>query len=691
METERIPVRDVYHGTEIEDPYRWLEGSAAPEIEEPDAELDARVSRWMDERNAEVREVLDARPGREELEGRLRALLEVGEVHSLQMARDRTFYLKRSGSQAQAAVLVRRGTDPASRVLLDPRELDPEGLTTVSWISPSQDGRYLAFGLFRSGDENDVLHVLDVAHGTWLAEEIPGKVQECAWVPDGSGFFYRCLADMEDPYSGELRFHRLGEHHRHDRLLMEQEKEGPLATTWGPFGYPSRDGRWLILGYYTGTDSNDLWVADLDLWFRTGRLERKVIVLGERGMSQGRVAGDVLYMETTVDAPNGRLVGVDLHRPEREHWREILPERETAVLSSVSVARGVLAAVYTEHAVSRVETFDLEGAPRGAIELPGPGDAGVVTRSDRTDGYLVFTSFNSPMAWYRVDLLTRETEIWERLEVPADLDGVEVRQVFFPSKDGTKVPMFLVSRKGLEPDGERPTLLTGYGGFGIPIAPYFNGPVLPFLEKGGLYAVAGLRGGGEYGEEWHRAGMLEKKQNVFDDVIAAGEWLIGNGYTNPGRLAVAGGSNGGLLAGAALTQRPDLFAAVVSSMPLLDMLRYQHFLMAKYWVPEYGSSDDPEQFEVLEAYSPYHRVEDGTAYPAVLFVAGEHDTRVHALHARKMAARVRAATTSDPAEKPVLVWVDRSGGHGRGKPLANRVRESADFWSFLTWQLGVQP
>ncbi|MEM7048536.1 MAG: prolyl oligopeptidase family serine peptidase [Acidobacteriota bacterium] len=687
--TEVEPVKSSLHGVVVEDPYRWLEGSAAPELGADDPALDRRVSDWTDDQNSHTRRVLDALPGRQKLEERLRDLMEVGSVSSPTMRQNRYFYWQRDGNQPQWVVYMREGHDGEPRVLIDPSQLDDEGLTSIGWTSPNHDGTLLAFGLFRAGDENTTLHVLDVDRGRWLADEIPGKVQQASWLPDSSGFFYRRLGDIENPYSGQIKFHLLGDHHRQDPVLFEQYKEGPLATTWGPYASASRDGRWLTLIYWTGTDSNDLWAVDLDRWRRTGEFERIEIVTGADARCFGDAVGDTLYLHTTLDAPNGRVVAVDLTDPRPSEWREIVPENPTAVLEAVSLGRGVVAASYLENAVSRIELFDLDGESLGALDLPGIGSADVVTELDRTEAFLSFTSYNEPASIYRIDLKSRERALWARPEVPVDPDQVEVRQVRFRSKDGTLVPMFVVHKKGLKLDGNNPTLLYGYGGFNISMTPSFTATLFPWFEAGGVYAVANLRGGGELGDDWHRAGMLEQKQNVFDDFISAAEYLIGEGYTRPERLGITGGSNGGLLTGAALTQRPELFAAVISNVPLLDMLRYHHFLMAKFWVPEYGSADVADQFEVLRKYSPYHNVQKGTRYPAVLLTAGENDARVHPLHARKMAALLQASTTSDRDQDPVLLWVERSAGHGAGKPLADRIRETADQRIFMMWQLGM--
>jgi prolyl oligopeptidase len=429
----------------------------------------------------------------------------------------------------------------------------------------------------------------------------------------------------------------------------------------------------------------------LDRWAKTGEFVKTDIIVGSESSSSGPVLGDALFMRTTDGAKNGRVVAVDLNHPARANWKELLPERKDATLQSLKAARGILVASYLKSAYTRIELFGLDGRPLGKLPLPEIGTARIQAEDDRTEAFFSYASFNEPSGIYRVDLATKKSALWERPAVPVDPSIVEVKQVFYPSKDGTKISMFLVHKKGLKLDGNNPTLLYGYGGFDISMTPSFSATLFPWFEAGGVYALANLRGGGEYGDAWHEAGMLARKQNVFDDFIAAAEFLIQHKVTNPSKLAIWGGSNGGLLTGAAVTQRPDLFAAVLCQVPLLDMLRYQSFLMARYWVPEYGTAEDAEQFKFVRAYSPYQHVKAGTKYPAVFFTAGENDARVHPLHARKMTALMQASTASDQKAKPILIWVDRDAGHGQGKPLDLRVRDAADQRIFLMWQLGMLP
>jgi prolyl oligopeptidase len=689
------PVTENLHGVAVVDNYRWLEGdNSNPERM---GQVTPEVGAWTDSQNAYTRSVLDNLPGRKELEAKLRPLMEVGSVSTPSVRGSRYFFSRREGTQNQPSYYWREGYKGETRLLLDPAQLDPSGLTTITWISPSHDGKLVAYGTYTAGDENTTLHLLEVDSGKRLPLEIPNKTQAPDWLPDGSGFLYQNLKDPKNPYSGQVLFHRLGAEVASDPVLFRQftkEENEKLATTWGPGGSLSRDGRWLTLVYWTGTRSNDLWVADFQQFLATGKLEKRVVEVGQEANSFGFVDGDTLYVQTNLGAPNGRVDAYDLRATgELSKPRTVIAERAGMAIQSVSVARGLLAVDYLQNAASVLEIFDAAGKPVGVLKLPGIGSAGLATEPDRTEAYLKFTSFNYPTTIFRVDLArpAAEPELWERPPVPVDPASVEVKQVWYSSKDGTRVSMFVVHRKGLTLDGDNPTMLTGYGGFSVSETPAFSATMFQWFEAGGVMALPNLRGGGEYGDAWHEAGMLAKKQNVFDDFYAAAEWLIAERYTRPARLGIAGGSNGGLLTGAAVVQRPELFGAALVAVPLLDMLRYQNFLMARYWVPEYGSAEDAAQFAFLNAYSPYQKVKSGTAYPAVLLTAGENDRRVHALHARKMAAAMQAATAEVPGAKPVLLWVDREAGHGQGKPLNLKIRDAADQRIFFMWQLGMLP
>ncbi len=691
-ETRVDGVKEVLHGVEVVDNYRWLEGDNSDPKQM--GRVNAEVSAWTDAQNAYTRNVLDNLPGRKALEDRIRPLMEIGSVSAPGMRGNRYFYTRREGKENQPRVFVREGSRGADRLLLDPAQIDPTGLTALSGLSPSQDGKLLAFGLYRAGDENTTTYVMNVETGEWLADQIAGKSGIIEWLKDGSGFFYRNLENVNDPYSAQIMFHRLGTHQRMDKRLFRQytkEQNAKLATTWGPGAGVCREAKWMILTYWTGTSSNDIWAVDLAKWWKDGTFEPVEIKVGANATFGGEVEGDTLYMVTDYNAPNKKVVAVDLKNPAEQNWKVVIPESKTAVLTGIGMAKSAIIADYEERASSKIRLYGRDGSAKGEMKLPGIGSGGLSVEHDRDEAYLTFTSYNFPTTIFQVDVSkpSADPAVWERPDVPVDPTIAEVKQVEYKSKDGTTCTMFLVHRKGLDLNKNNPTLLYGYGGFNISMTPGFSPTLFPWIEDGGVYAVANLRGGGEYGKKWREDGMLEKKQNVYDDFYAAAEWLIANNYTRPEKLAVMGGSNGGLLTGVAVTQRPELFRAAIVAVPLLDMLRYQYFLMARYWVPEYGDPENADAFRWIKAYSPYHNVKSGTAYPAVLVTAGENDTRVHALHARKFGAALQAATTNSPDEKPVLVWVDRDSGHGQGKPLNLRLRDQVDTRIFLMWQLGM--
>lgn len=691
------PVTDTVQGMKITDNYRWLEGDNS--IANAMGKVTPDVGAWTDEQNAYTRSVLDNLPGRKELEATLRPLMEVGSVSAPGMAGKRYFYSKREGTENQARVFMREGSTGTPKLVLDPMAIDSTGLTTVSWYEPSEDGKLLAYGTYRAGDEISVARAINVDTGEKLPIEVGSKVSSFSWLPDCSGYVYRNLADVKNPYSGQVMYSVLKDASgkapgKKDAVLLRQftpAENEKLATTYGPAGGLSKNGKWLELSYSTDTRNNDLWIANFEQYRKTGTLKKTEIIVGKAAASNGNITGDTMFMTTNLDAPNGTVIRVDLNHPETANWKTIVPHRKDAFVQGVSIAKGILAVNVLRNASTHIELYTFDGKSLGELKLPGIGSAGLSTEDDRTEAYLSFTSYNFPSTIYRVDLAkpNAEPQLWERPSVPVDPSTVEVKQEWYTSKDGTKVSMFIIHKKGLVLDGNNPTILYGYGGFNQSMTPNFSAPLFQWYDSGGVYAVANLRGGGEYGKEWHESGRLDRKQNVFDDFVAAAEHLIAKQYTKPARLAVLGGSNGGLLTGVFVTQRPDLCAAAISAVPLLDMVRFQNFLMAKYWVPEYGSSENPAQFKTIMAYSPYHNIKKGTKYPAVMLTAGENDSRVHPLHARKMAAALREASGSDQTTRPILLWVDREAGHGQGKPLNLRIRDAADQRIFLMWQLGM--
>lgn len=671
-------VTETIHGVEVADDYRWLEALEAESSE---------VTEWTTAQNDFTRSVLDDLPGRDALEARLTELMTVGQVNAPTLRGNHWFNTERRGDQNQPVLFVREGANGTPRVLLDANTLDDRGLYALDWYVPSPDGSLVAFGLSYAGDEMTVLHILETATGQWRADEIPGKVDFGGWDPAGDAFLYGRLEDPNDAYSRTWCWHELGNHWKQDPILYQQTDPSSI-----PAAMLSDDGRWIILQIFNGWAQQDLHCVSTETWRRTGSFNPVTIAAGlDARFDPEFVLGDTLYMFTTLDAPNGMIYGVDLNRPGRPNWNVILPEQERAVLTGISPARGRFVARYQRDVVTHLEQYTPDGESIGEIELPGLGTAYVSTHPERLQAFVSYESFNEPESIYALDLGSSESSLWARPDVPVDPSKIMVKQEWCTSKDGTRVPMFIVHRTDIERDGTNPTLIYGYGGFDVSITPSFNATRFPWLEAGGIYVVVTLRGGGEFGEAWHKGGMLGNKQNVFDDLYAATEYVIESGYTKPEHIGVLGGSNGGLLTGVAATQRPDLYAAVVSAVPLLDMVRFPKFLMAKFWVPEYGDPEKAEDFEWIYAYSPYHNIEEGTSYPACLFTAGENDNRVHPMHARKMAAAMQARAGNDHDDNPIMLWVDREGGHGQGKPLHLRVRDSADIWSFVMWQTGANP
>jgi prolyl oligopeptidase len=665
---------EVLHGVTIPDPYRWLEDGQS-----------AATRQWTDAQNALTRSYLDAVPARERIRTCLDRLLAIGALSTPAPVRGRYFYLRRDGRQNQPVLYLRQGVRGEDRAILDPNALDAGGAVALDWHYPSEDGTLLAYGLSENGSEQSVLRVMNVDTAVVLPDRIPHtRAAELAWLPDSTGFYYTRYPvpgqapDGEEHYHRTIYFHRLGTDPAEDPLVFKPaEKEH-----WPGVGI-SPDGRWLVISVARTFDQTDLYLMD-----RWSGAPPVAVAQDLPASFNGEVAHGRLFMRTNLDAPTYRLYVVDPEHPERERWKEIVPPRTEAVLEGVHVTARHLALDYLERAASRLRLTDHEGGNVRELRLPTLGSLfGGGAEWDGEELFYGFSSYTVPPSVYRVDLATGAEELWLGVDADVDPSRFEVRQVSVRSKDGTEVSMFLVHRTGLVKDGRNPVHLTGYGGFNISMTPAFSRSLLLWLDSGGVVAIPNIRGGGEYGERWHQEGMLGRKQNSFDDFIAAAEWLIAEGYTSPTRLAAAGGSNGGLLMGAVLTQRPDLFRAVVIQVPLLDMLRYHRFLIARLWIPEYGSAEDPEQFSWLRAYSPYHHVREGVAYPAVLLATAESDSRVDPMHARKMAARLQAATASP---RPILLRLESRAGHGAGKPLNKMLEELTDTWTFVFSELGVE-
>ena len=668
----------MWHGERVVDPYRWLEDTES-----------ARTRAWTDAQNARTRGVLDALPRRRHFAERLRELLSVGLLDTPRPMNGRVFHSRRVGSQRQAILYVRDTVEAPDRALVDPNALDAEGLVTIDWYFPSPDARYVAYGLSRGGDEMSTLHVIEVATGRELSERIPHTQRSTvAWA--GEGFYYSAnpapgsVPAGDEHYHRRVRFHRLGDDHARDETVFGEgrPKEDIVWARTSP------DGRFVLFHAFKGWTRSDLYLLDR----RAPERGLRVVTEGDQGISEGLPRDDAIWIRTNLETPNYRLVRAEFETPERTRWRTIVPESEHA-LEAFHVTRDHLAVVTLERATSRVDIWSKDGRHEREVTLPGLGKVEFVSGDAAGDllGF-AYESFTQPQVAFVAEARTGTARELVRLPTPVGFDpsAVAVEQIAYPSRDGTEVTMFLVHRKDVRPNGAVPTVLNGYGGFNVSRTPQYAAGAAAWIEAGGLFAWPNLRGGGEYGERWHRDGMLERKQNVFDDFHAAAEALIARGWTRAERIGVSGGSNGGLLTGVALTQRPDLFGAVYCAVPLLDMLRYQNFLIARFWIAEYGSAEDPEQYRWLRAYSPYHHVRDGVRYPAVLFTTAEGDSRVDPMHARKMAALLQAQAAEDP-DATVLLRVDRDAGHGIGKPLDKQVDDLADQYSFLAWRLGLEP
>jgi prolyl oligopeptidase len=740
-EAEQKPVIDMYHGTKVLDNYRWLENAQSPETQ-----------KWVASETAYTRSILDPLPGRNVIHKRLTELLEIGSITPPEIAGRYYFYTKREGRQNQPVLYVREnlreiareeaeghvGETPADtasaetpsqrpsadRVLVDVNQLSADGTISLDWFQPSYNGKYVAYGTSSAGSEMSTLHVIETKTGTMLPDTIE-RTRACsiAWLHDNSGFYYTRYPDKGDVPAGQEMYNRHVFFHLLGSPVVTDDKifgEGRDPEDW-PGVHLSNDGHWLLIDVEQGWTKSELFLMDL-----RHDLPPTRVTTGKNFLYRGEVFDGKLYITTNEDAPRYRVFVTDAGDYERDHWKELVPQSD-AVLQGVAVYGRRLFALYEQNATSQLKMFDLDGKKLSDIALPAIGTVFATTgRWNREEAFFGFQSFTVPPSIYRIDLKsgpqglkpasvgdasgTTESRalpnpdsgestsgnlqptLWAKVEAPStDPSAYEVAQEWFHSKDGTRVTMFVVHKKGLAKNGHNPTLLTGYGGFNVSLTPTFSRTAYLWMEHGGIYAVANLRGGSEFGEDWHRAGMLDKKQNVFDDMIAAAEHLISEKYTDPRHLAIQGGSNGGLLMGAMITQRPDLFRAVICQVPLLDMIHYQEFQIAKLWIPEYGTAENPQQFKWLYAYSPYHHVKAGVEYPAILFMTADTDTRVDPMHAKKMTAEMQTlARNGQSRTRPILLRIETQAGHGAGKPVTKQIEEFTDVYSFLFWQVGVK-
>ncbi|MDF1505652.1 prolyl oligopeptidase family serine peptidase [Roseisolibacter sp. H3M3-2] len=686
-QTRTVPQTDDYHGTRVADPYRWLE------------DLDgADTKGWIAAQNAVTFGYLDATAGRDAIKQRLTEMWNYPRVSLPYRQGGRLWFTKNTGLQRQSpyftATGAAKGAAERATLILDPNEISKDGSTSLSLFSPDPTGTYVAYGLSAGGADWRTVKVKRVADGKDLDDTVDWlRYSGVSWTEDGKGFFYtrypeppkeagKTLSNASrDP---KVFYHALGTPQTADVEIFRFDRE----PTWGVGAGVSEDGRWLFAYVNRGTDpENHLYVADLkdpkapDVRARLTPID----VTLEASFTPIGTRGTTAYVHTNLGAPKYKLVAIDLTKPARANWKTVIPESEHT-LEGVALIGGKLFAQYLADVKSVVTIHDLAGTRTGELPLPGIGTlAGLSGREDEPELFFGFTSYLVPSSVYRYDVATGALETFFKPNVPFDASGYETKQVFFPSKDGTRIPMFVTHRKGMALDGTNPTMLYAYGGFNVNQVPAFSASVATWLEMGGVYAVPNLRGGGEYGEAWHQAGKLDKKQNVFDDFIGAAEYLIREKYTAPPKLAIRGGSNGGLLVGAVMTQRPELFGVALPAVGVMDMLRYHKFSAGVFWVPEYGSADDPQQFRTLAKYSPLHNLKPGACYPATLTTTADHDDRVVPGHSFKWASALQAAQGCD---RPVLIRVEAQGSHGY-RPLDKAIAEQADIWAFTARNLGV--
>lgn len=671
--TAKVAQSDTYFGTKVDDPYRWLEDDTA-----------AKVGEWVDQQNAVTDKYLSQIPFIGKIKDRLEKLYNYARYSMPDVEGSFVFYRKNDGLQNQSVIYRQKGLGGEPEVFIDPNKLSNDGTVTADLAGFSLDKKYVAVSISKSGSDWQELEVYEAATGQKLSDKIEWvKFSGASWGKDG--FYY---SRYDKPADGKafsnknefhkVYFHKLGTAQSADKLVFVDEKH-PLRY----FGASvSRDGKYLFLSGSEGTSGNDLKVKNLmepNSSFRTlykGFASNYNVV---------EVIGDQAFVLTDDGAPNYKLVSIDLKNPASK-WKTTIAEKND-LLQSVSGCGGKLYADYLKNVSTQIIQFDLTGKEERTISLPGIGSAsGFYGEPTAKVCFYSFTSYNYPSTIFKFDIATGKSEVYRKPEVAFDPTQFEVKQQYYPSKDGTQVPMFIVHKKGLPMNGQNPTLLYGYGGFNISLTPGFSPTNLPFLENGGVYVVANLRGGGEFGEKWHKAGMLEKKQNVFDDFIAAAEYLIKTGYTSKDRLAIEGGSNGGLLVGACMTQRPDLFKVAFPAVGVLDMLRYQKFTIGWGWVVEYGSSDSAAQFPVLHKYSPLHNTKKGTHYPATMVTTADHDDRVVPAHSFKFIA---ALQENHAGSNPVLIHIGKKAGHGAGKPITKQLEEVAIKWGFMLHNMGL--
>lgn len=676
-DAKRENVVDTLHGVAIADPYRWLEN--------PD---DSATVAWVTAENTITRAYLDSIPDRAKIQSRLTELWNYPKYSAPAKKGTNYFFSKNDGLQNQSVLYWQEGPEGEPKVLIDPNTLSADGTVALTLTTVSEDGSLLAYGLSGSGSDRQDVKIRRVKDGVDLNETIKWcKFTSIAWLPDGSGFYYNRFPEPgtvkkeDENRFNKVYFHKIGTQQNQDKLIYEE----PSNPDRGFSPMVTEDGRYLLIYVWQGTDPrNRVYYFDL----KTGTPITKLLDAGDATWSPVHNEGTTFYFFTNLDAPKGKLISIDISNPAPDQWKTIIPE-QPEVLDFVTVVNRQFVAGYMKDAHHELKVYSAVGEFIKEIPLPAVGTVGISSsKSTDTDMFVTFTSFVYPPTIFRYDFTTGNLKLFRRPEVKFASEDFETRQVFYNSKDGTRVPMFIVFKKGIKLDGTAPTLLYGYGGFNVNMTPGFSLSRLIWMEAGGIFAMANLRGGGEYGEDWHQAGMLEKKQNVFDDLHAAAEFLAKEKYTSADKLAINGGSNGGLLVAAAMTQRPELYGAVVCQVPVIDMLRYHKFTVGSYWIPEYGNAEaDSTQFKFMLAYSPLHNIREGVNYPPTLITSADTDDRVVPAHAKKFAATLQHTYKG---KNPILIRIETKAGHGAGKPTSKVIDEAADIYSFLFKQFGMK-
>lgn len=679
-ETKTVDQVDDFHGTKVDDPYRWLED---------DVRESKDVADWVEAQNKVTFAYLKNLPGRDAIEKRMTELWNYEKISAPSKEGGRYYFFRNDGLQNQNVLYMQDTLEDEPKILIDPNTWSADGTVALSGTEFSDDGKYAAYGIQDGGSDWRTWRIMEIESGKLLDDELKWiKFSGISWTPDSKGFYY---SRYDQPAEGaafqslnlnqKVYYHTVGTAQSEDTLIYQR----PDEPEWGFNADVSEDGHYLVITVWKGTDDRyrvtikDLRRPDSKPIDLIDNFEFEYTFIGNDGTR--------LLFQTNKDAPKRRIIEIDLDQPAVDHWTEIVPETENTLTSATIVDSSIIGQ-YLKDAKTQVRIYGLNGKFISEVEFPGIGAAsGFEGKMDHTETFYSFSSFATPPSTYRYDMSTGESTLLRQAKVAFNPDDYETKQIFYESKDGTKVPMFICHKKGLKLDGTNPTLLYGYGGFNISLTPGFSVSRLTWMELGGVFAMPNLRGGGEYGEPWHKAGTKLQKQNVFDDFIAAAEWLISNNYTSSKKLAIQGGSNGGLLVGACMTQRPDLYAACLPAVGVMDMLRFHQFTAGRFWTDDYGCADNPEEFKALRAYSPYHNLQGGVQYPATLVTTADTDDRVVPGHSFKFAAQLQA---SQSGTAPTLIRIETRAGHGSGKPTAKIIEEAADQWAFLAKNLGMK-